>query len=1001
MNLITSKKFLFSALPLVMLLGGCLEVVRDLGAPTVISTDPDNAENNVSVNKDITATFSELMDPSTINATTFTLKQGASTINANVTYEGVIATLHPNAELAANTLFTATISIEASDLSGNNLEVDKVWSFTTGNAPDTTAPFVVFTSPVDGDNGVAININLAATFSESMDAATINTTTFTLKQGATTISGVVALAGTVATFIPNIALAPNAVFTATITTGSKDLAGNALVANEVWSFTTGNAPDTTAPFVVFTSPVDGDNGVAININLAATFSESMDAATINTTTFTLKQGATTISGVVTLAGTVATFNPNVDLATNSVFTATITTGAKDPAGNALVANEVWSFTTGNAPDTTAPFVVSTIPDNGDTNVATDVNITAVFSETMDPLTINSTTFTLKQGATTIPGVVSFAGTVATFAPIIDLSTNLVFTATITTGAQDLAGNALVANEVWSFTTGNAPDTTAPFVVSTVPDNGDTNVATDTNLTAVFSESMDPATINTTTFTLKQGATTIAGVVTLAGTVASFNPNIALAPNSIFTATITTGAQDLVGNALLIAETWSFTTGNALDTTAPVVTSTIPDNGDINVATDTNLTAVFSESMDAATINTTTFTLKQGATTISGVVTLAGTVATFNPNVDLATNSVFTATITTGAKDPAGNALVANEVWSFTTGNAPDNTAPIVLSTIPNDGDINAATNTNVSAVFSEAMDPLTINSSSFTLALGLTPVAGVVSFAGTIATFDPIVDLIPNATYTATITTEATDLFGNSLAFDEVWSFTALIAQGPLPVDLGTAGNFVILAKSGIDTIPASAITGDIGVSPIDSTAITGFSLILDATGTFATSTQVTGKVFAADFTSPTSVNLTTAINDLQTAATDAAGRPTPDFTELGSGDISGLALVPGLYKWSTGVLINTDVTLVGGRDDVWIFQIAGGITVASGASVILSGGAEPKNIFWNSFGSVALDTGSHLEGIVLSQTEITLATGASIIGRLLSQTAVTLDNSTVVQPAP
>ncbi len=224
---------------------------------------------------------------------------------------------------------------------------------------------------------------------------------------------------------------------------------------------------------------------------------------------------------------------------------------------------------------------------------------------------------------------------------------------------------------------------------------------------------------------------------------------------------------------------------------------------------------------------------------------------------------------------------------------------------------------------------------------------------------------------------------------------------GPAPVVLGTAGDFVILAKSGIDSVPNSVVTGDIGVSPIDSTAITGFSLILDASTTFSTSDQVTGLVFAADYTSPTPANMTTAISDMETAYTDAAGRTTPDFTELGAGDISGLTLVPGLYKWGTGVLIATDVTLSGGPNDIWIFQIAEGITQASATSVILAGGALPKNIFWQAFGSVALDTTAHFEGIILSQTEITLATGASINGRLLSQTAVTIDQSTVTQPAP
>jgi Ice-binding-like len=111
------------------------------------------------------------------------------------------------------------------------------------------------------------------------------------------------------------------------------------------------------------------------------------------------------------------------------------------------------------------------------------------------------------------------------------------------------------------------------------------------------------------------------------------------------------------------------------------------------------------------------------------------------------------------------------------------------------------------------------------------------------------------------------------------------------PVNLGTAANFAILAKSGISTVPTSAVTGDIGVSPIDSTAITGFSLTHDAASPFATSSQITGKAYAPDYTVPTPANLTTAIGDMQTAYTDAAGRTTPDFTELGAGQIGGLTL--------------------------------------------------------------------------------------------------------------
>ena len=218
-------------------------------------------------------------------------------------------------------------------------------------------------------------------------------------------------------------------------------------------------------------------------------------------------------------------------------------------------------------------------------------------------------------------------------------------------------------------------------------------------------------------------------------------------------------------------------------------------------------------------------------------------------------------------------------------------------------------------------------------------------------------------------------------------------------VNLGTAGHFAILAKSGISTVPASIITGDIGVSPISATAITGFSLT-PCTGTcpFSTSTQVTGNVYAANYGTPTPTDMTTAIGDMQVAFTDAAGRA-PGFTELGSGNIGAMTLAPGVYKWSTGLLIPTNVTLQGGCGDVWIFEVAQNLTVDNGVHVVLSGGALAKNVFWQVSGEAILGTTVEFQGTILSQTAITMNTSSYVVGGLLSQTAVTLNQDTVSLP--
>jgi hypothetical protein len=218
-------------------------------------------------------------------------------------------------------------------------------------------------------------------------------------------------------------------------------------------------------------------------------------------------------------------------------------------------------------------------------------------------------------------------------------------------------------------------------------------------------------------------------------------------------------------------------------------------------------------------------------------------------------------------------------------------------------------------------------------------------------------------------------------------------APGPAPVFLGSAGNFVILTKTGITDVPTSKVTGNIGTSPI-----TGAADLL-------TCTEVTGLVYSDDAAGPgpcsviSPSTLTSAVLDMQEAYTNAAGRVTPDFTELGAGNIGGKTLVPGLYKWGTGVKIPTDVTLSGGPSDVWIFQIAKDLNLSNGIAIHLSGGAQAKNIFWQVAGLATLGTTSHFEGILLSKTMIAVQTGASVNGRLYAQTAVTLQKNAVTQP--
>lgn len=431
-------------------------------------------------------------------------------------------------------------------------------------------------------------------------------------------------------------------------------------------------PDVTRPTIVSTDPTNGSTNVAVSKTLSATFSEAMNASTINSSTFTLTgPGTTPVSGSVTYGGNTAFFDPTLNLAINTTYTATITTGVTDAAGNHLATNYSWFFTTGPTPvpDTTAPTVISTDPTNAASNVALNKTVTATFSEAMNPATINNSTFTLMgPGSTPVVGTVTYSGNTAAFDPTSNLVANTTFTATITTGVTDTSGNHLAANYTWFFTTGTNPDTTAPTVTSTDPANGATNVVITKTVSATFSEAMNAASINSTTFTLTgPGTTPVAGTVSYVSSTntALFDPTADLASSTTYTATITTGAEDAAGNNLAVNHTWVFTTGP--DVTAPTVTSTTPATGATNVAVAASVTATFSEQMSAATINNTTFTLANGGA-VAGTVTYdaATRTATFDPTLVLANSTTYTATITTGAQDASGNNLASNYTWTFTT-----------------------------------------------------------------------------------------------------------------------------------------------------------------------------------------------------------------------------------------------------------------------------------------------------------------------------------------------
>lgn len=432
----------------------------------------------------------------------------------------------------------------------------------------------------------------------------------------------------------------------------------------------------------------------------------------------------------------------------------------------------------------APTVTSVTPVSAATGVAPSAAITAVFSETMNASSIGASSFTVSGPGGAVAGTVTYSSSTntATFTPSASLASGTQYTATITTAATASDGATLAANYSWSFTTAQAP---VPTVTAVTPANGTTAVPVNTALTATFSEAMNASSIGSSTFTVSGPSGAVTGTVTYSSSTstASFTPSSALAYDTQYTATITTGATSSGGAALAANFTWSFTTVGA----TPAVTAVTPANGATGVSVSSALTATFNEAMNASSLNGAFTLTPSGGSPVAGTVSYnsASSTATFTPGASLASNTTYTASISTAAASSAGVALAQSYSWSFTTAAAP---APTVVSTTPANGATAVSVTQALTATFSTAMNSSTVTTSTFTLSGPSGAVAGIVAYnsGSDSATFTPSASLASSTQYTATITTGAQSSAGTALASNYQWQFTTAAPANAVTVDFGT-----------------------------------------------------------------------------------------------------------------------------------------------------------------------------------------------------------------------
>jgi len=567
---------------------------------------------------------------------------------------------------------------------------------------------------------------------------------------------------------------------------------------------------------------------------------------------------------------------------------------------------------------------------------------------------------------------------------------------------------------------------APTVTSTIPANGDVGVQINRRITATFSQAtMDAATITAASFKVTGPlATAVTGTVTFAGSTAVFTPSSPLSVNSPYTATITTLVRNQAGIAMEANFTWSFQSGLTSDTTAPTLISTGAANGAIGLPVNRDATATFSEPMAPATLASpaTSFTLcSTGAvqagpclSSVTGVVSYLGNTATFNPNVDLAPLTWHTSTITAGATDLAGNALVSGlrpNPWSWQTGPAADIVAPTVTITNPADLATNVSVGMTINATFSEAMNLGTMITANYTVkeTVSGNDVPGTVAYdvLNNIATFLPSTNLTADTGYTATVTSGATDLAGNTLVVPAVgglprpnpWTFRTALASVPavpLAVNLRGAASFGIASRAGMTTTGVTVVNGDIALYPLatctDATGNAGASqTCLVKTYVSITGMTVNGSIYFAGDPFDNGGTANSVSNDLNIAWTEARNKVDTQGA-IAADEMALKTFIPGVYHNANLGLSAGGVATLDAQNDanaIFIFKVDSTFvdsgTLLLPSRIDLINGAQARNVWFVTGLDLTIGSGTTWNGNILAGRTAKILDGSTVTGRVLA----------------
>lgn len=767
--------------------------------PPTVTVSPADGAVGLPINAIVRFDFSEPMDTATINNSTLMVTNNGNSVPGLITFsqDRTVAAFASSDKYLANSSVKVALYGKATDVAGNpimgssGVGTDLVSSFGTTSTSDMVAPRVLSIDPPDKATEVNASASVTVTFSEPINTVSVDSGTFVVSVFGADYPGNIIFSSnnTVATFVPSSSLPLSSDVSITLGKGITDMAGNATPLYSTSTFRTQESADTSPPNVIAIDPPDGQMDVPTNSRIHIAFDEPVHPLTLSGI-YLRDSNGNLVQGDVSLTndGRLAVFTPAEPLQPYTTFHVYYSQ-IRDIAGNFLANPGVTSFTAGAEPDYIPPEVDRTTPANGAKDVPINSRVSIKCSESIDQTSVNNATFVISQGGTPVAGSFSFDldGRIVIFQAAEMFLPGTLYEVRLTTGIRDTAGNGLAREFTAGFTTGLSADVKPPSVSGTSPYDGATDVPTNSTITIVFDEPVDPLTLNGTTI---QALMPFALSVSTDSRTVTLTPTEALAANSGYWVTYSENIRDISGNPLANSGSINFTTGNGPDSTAPLVLETCPAHGATDVPTNFVLLIRFSEPVSPTSVNANTIVVSRNGTPAAGALSfdpLGGNrIVRFQMTEGGQPGTSYEVRVTNGVTDVAGKPLALEYTAAFTTGSSEDSGLPDVVSVVPADGATNVSCSTAIEAIFTEPIDPITLNETTFKLVLDdLPPFTGTyaVSADGKKVTFTPASPLLAGHQGYSLTLAGIEDLAGHPLP-EKSYHFGAALAAGTDPAAL-------------------------------------------------------------------------------------------------------------------------------------------------------------------------------------------------------------------------